>query len=193
MSEAINPQLREEKLTMFEPIIDGLTILMVPKTLFFLSMGVLIGLVLGAIPGLGGIVGMAMLLPFTFDMDRTAAIAMLVALSAVVTTTDTIPAVLFAVPGTAGSQATILDGHPMARKGEAGRAFGAAYMASMLGGIVGAIVLGILIPILRPVVLLFASPELFMLGIMGISMVAVLSGKSPLKGIIAGGLGLVVR
>lgn len=177
---------------MFEAIFEGLTMLLVPERLLFLSIGVLTGLFLGAMPGLGGLVGMAMLLPFTFDMDPTTAIAMLVALSAVVTTTDTIPAVLFAVPGTAGSQATVLDGHPMARNGEAGRAFGAAYMASMLGGIAGAILLGLLIPILRPVVLLFASPELFMLGIMGISLVAVLSGKSPLKGIIAGGLGLVL-
>lgn len=173
-------------------MLDGLTLLLTYERLLFLTFGVVIGLALGAIPGLGGIVGMALLLPFTFDMDRTAAIAMLVALSAVVTTTDTIPSVLFAVPGTAGSQATILDGHPMARKGEAGRAFGAAYLASMLGGIIGAVLLGLLIPVLRPIVLVFRSPELFALGIMGISMVAVLSGRAPLKGIIGGGLGLVL-
>jgi len=125
-------------------------------------------------------------------MDRTSAIAMLVALTSVPTTTDTIPSVLFAVPGTVGSQATILDGHPMARKGEAGRAFGAAYLASMLGGIIGAAALGLLIPILRPVVLYFAAPELFALGVMGISMVAILSGSVPVKGIIAGGLGLLL-
>ncbi len=176
---------------MLEDILGGLTILLTFERLSFLAFGVLIGLALGAIPGLGGIVGMALLLPFTFDMDATSAIAMLVALAAVVTTTDTIPSVLFAVPGTAGSQATILDGHPMARKGEAGRAFGAAYLASMLGGVIGAILLGLLIPVLKPMVLLFRAPELFMLGIMGISMVAVLSGRAHLKGIIGGGLGLV--
>ena len=177
---------------MTQAMVDGLTLLMSTERLLFLAIGVFIGLALGAIPGLGGVVGMALLLPFTFDMDQTAAIAMLVALSAVVTTTDTIPAVLFAVPGTAGSQATILDGHPMARKGEAGRAFGAAYLASMLGGLIGAVLLGVLIPILQPIVLLFRSPELFALGLMGISMVAILSGRSPIKGIIAGGLGLVL-
>jgi len=117
---------------------------------------------------------------------------MLVALTSVPTTTDTIPAVLFAVPGTVGSQATILDGHPMARKGEAGRAFGAAYLASMLGGVIGAACLGLLIPMLRPVVLYFAAPELFALGVMGISMVAILSGNVPIKGIIAGGGGLLL-
>ena len=173
-------------------MIQGLDALMSPDRMMFLVFGVFIGMALGAIPGLGGVVGVAILLPFTFEMDRTSAIAMLVALTSVPTTTDTIPAVLFAVPGTVGSQATILDGHPMARKGEAGRAFGAAYLASMLGGIIGAACLGLLIPVLKPVVLYFAAPELFALGIMGISMVAILSGNVPLRGIIAGGLGLLL-
>lgn len=177
---------------MLEAMVDGLTVLMSAERMSFLTFGVLVGMALGAIPGLGGVVGVAILLPFTFEMDRTSAIAMLVALTSVPTTTDTIPSVLFAVPGTVGSQATILDGHPMARKGEAGRAFGAAYLASMLGGIIGAAALGLLIPILRPLVLYFAAPELFALGVMGISMVAILSGSVPIKGIIAGGLGLLL-
>ncbi len=172
-------------------MVDGFTVLMSGERMFFLFFGVVVGMALGAIPGLGGVVGLAILLPFTFDMDRTAAIAMLVALTSVPTTTDTIPSVLFAVPGTVGSQATILDGHPMARKGEAGRAFGAAYFSSMLGGIIGAVLLGLLIPVLKPIVLYFAAPELLALGIMGISMVAILSGRVPLKGIIAGGIGLL--
>ncbi|MGB7951069.1 MAG: tripartite tricarboxylate transporter permease [Candidatus Binatia bacterium] len=177
---------------MFEAMIQGLEALMSVDRMMFLVFGVFVGMALGAIPGLGGVVGVAILLPFTFEMDRTSAIAMLVALTSVPTTTDTIPSVLFAVPGTVGSQATILDGHPMARKGEAGRAFGAAYLASMLGGIIGAACLGLLIPVLKPVVLYFAAPELFALGIMGISMVAILSGNVPVKGIIAGGLGLLL-
>ncbi len=177
---------------MLEAMIDGLTMLLSGERMFFMTFGVLVGMALGAIPGLGGVVGLAILLPFTFDMDRGAAIAMLVALTSVPTTTDTIPSVLFAVPGTVGSQATILDGHPMARKGEAGRAFGAAYLASMLGGVIGAVLLGVAIPILKPLVLYFAAPELFALGVMGISMVAILSGSVPIKGIIAGGLGLLL-
>ena len=81
---------------------------------------------LGVIPGLGGIVGMALLLPFTFDMDAYSAFAFLLGMGSVTTTSDTIPAVLFGVPGTAGSAATVLDGIPLAKQGEAGRAFGAA-------------------------------------------------------------------
>ena len=177
---------------MFEAMAEGLTALMSVERMTFLTFGVIIGMALGAIPGLGGVVGLAILMPFTFEMDKTAAIAMLVALTSVPTTTDTIPSVLFAVPGTVGSQATILDGHPMARKGEAGRAFGAAYFTSMLGGIIGAICLGLLIPVLKPIVLLFAGPELFALGVMGISMVAILSGSVPIKGIVAGGVGLML-
>ena len=177
---------------MLEAMIDGLTMLLSADRMMFMTFGVLVGMALGAIPGLGGVVGLAILLPFTFEMDRGSAIAMLVALTAVPTTTDTIPSVLFAVPGTVGSQATILDGHPMARKGEAGRAFGAAYLASMLGGVIGAVILGLAIPILKPLVLYFAAPELFALGVMGISMVAILSGSVPIKGIIAGGLGLLL-
>jgi len=177
---------------MFEAMADGLISLLSVERFLFLTFGVFVGMALGAIPGLGGVVGLALLLPFTFDMDPTAAIAMLIALSSVPVTTDTIPSVLFAVPGTVGSQATILDGHPMARKGEAGRAFGAAYLSSLLGGVIGAICLGLLIPLLRPLVLVFAAPELFCLGIMGISMVAILSGRVPLKGIVAGGMGLLL-
>jgi TctA family transporter len=150
------------------------------------------GLALGAIPGLGGLVGLAILLPFTFDMDPYMAFAIMIGLIAVTSTSDTIPSVLFGVPGTSAAQATILDGHPMAKRGEAGRAFGAAYTASLIGGVFGALVLAISIPILRPIVLAFGSPEFFMMGILGISMVAVLSGNAPVKGLIAGGLGLAI-
>jgi TctA family transporter len=163
-----------------------------PIHLLFLLFGVLMGLALGAIPGLGGLVGLAILLPFTFDMDPYQAFAIMIGLISVTSTSDTIPSVLFGVPGTAASQATIMDGHPMAKKGEAGRAFGAAYMASLMGGLFGALILAVSIPVLRPIVLAFGSPEFFMMGLLGISMVAVLSGNTPLKGLIAGAIGLAV-
>lgn len=166
--------------------------LLVPTRLLYLFIGVIMGLALGAIPGLGGLVGLAILLPFTFDMDSFEAFAIMIGLISVTSTSDTIPSVLFGVPGTSASQATILDGHPMAKKGEAGRAFGAAYMASMIGGVFGSFILALSIPALRPIVLAFGSPEFFMLGLLGISMVAVLSGNAPCKGLIAGALGLCV-
>ena len=165
---------------------------LIPRSLAFLSLGVVMGLSLGAIPGLGGLVGLAILLPFTLDLDPLNAFAVMIGLISVTSTSDTIPSVLFGVPGTAASQATILDGHPMAKRGEAGRAFGAAYMASMMGGLFGAAILAVSIPVLRPIVLAFSAPEFFMMGMLGISMVAVLSGGAPLKGLVVGALGLMV-
>jgi TctA family transporter len=167
-------------------------ILMDLQRLGFLACGVLVGLALGVIPGLGGIVGMALLLPFTFQMDPYSAFALLLGMGSVVTTSDTIPAVLFGVPGTAGSAATILDGHPMARKGEAGRAFGAAYTASMIGGVMGALLLAVSIPILRPFLLFLGSPDLFAFAVFGLCMVSVLSGSSPLRGLAAASFGVMI-
>ena len=97
---------------MLELALSAAEIFLNPTRLSFVALGVLIGLSLGVIPGLGGVVGLSLLLPFTFDMDPLTALAFLVGLQAVVVTSDTIPAVLFGVPGTVGSAATILDGHP---------------------------------------------------------------------------------
>lgn len=171
---------------------EAMLIMVDPVRMGFLIGGVLIGLALGVIPGLGGIVGMALLLPFTFDLDAYTAFAFLLGMGSVTTTSDTIPAVLFGVPGTTGSAATILDGHPLARQGQAGRAFGAAYTASMLGGVFGALLLAVSIPILRPVMLKVGAPELLSFTIFGLCMVAVLSGGSPLRGLVAAGLGLMI-
>ena len=167
-------------------------LLMEPHRLMFLALGCLMGLVLGIIPGIGGLTGTAMLLPFTFNMDPYAAFALLLGLGATTATGDPIPAVLFGVPGGAASAATVLDGFPMAKKGEAGRALSAAYMSSLMGGIFGALLMAISIPILRPVMLFIGSPELLAFAVLGISMVAVLSGNAPLRGITAGCLGVMI-
>ena len=117
--------------------------MMEPSRLGYLAAGVVLGLVIGIIPGVGGVAGMALLLPFTYDMDAYSAFAFLLGLGAVTSTSDTIPAVLFGVPGTSASQATVIDGHAMAVNGEAGRALSAAYVASLLGGLFGAVLLGL--------------------------------------------------
>jgi putative tricarboxylic transport membrane protein len=167
-------------------------IMMEPHRLMFLGLGCIMGLVLGIVPGIGGLAGTAMLLPFTFNMDPYSAFALLLGLGATTATGDPIPAVLFGVPGGAASAATVLDGFPMAKRGEAGRALSAAYMSSLMGGIFGALLLAISIPILRPVMLFIGSPELLAFSILGISMVAVLSGNAPLRGITAGCFGVMI-
>jgi TctA family transporter len=170
----------------------ALLIILDPERLMFLSLGVIMGLVLGIIPGIGGVAGTALLLPFTFDMDPYSAFALLLGLGAATNTGDPIPAVLFGVPGGAASAATVLDGFPMAKKGEAGRALSASYMSSLMGGLCGAALLGFSIPLLRPVMLFIGSPELLALAIFGISMVAVLAGTAPLRGMTVACFGIMI-
>jgi TctA family transporter len=170
----------------------ALTLLLEPTRLMILCIGVVIGLAIGVLPGLNGIVGMAMLIPFTYNMDNYTAFALLLGMAAVITSSDFVTAVLFGVPGHVGAAATVIDGHAMARKGEAGRAFGAGFAASLGGGIVGALILAISIPILRPVLLAIGSPELLAFTLFGMSMVATLSGRAPLKGLGAAGIGLMI-
>jgi TctA family transporter len=170
----------------------ALTMLLEPARLGILVIGVLIGLAIGVLPGLSGIVGMAMLIPFTYNMDAPTAMALLLGMAAVITSSDFISAVLFGVPGHVGAAATVIDGHAMARKGEAGRAFGAGFAASLAGGLIGAVVLALSIPILRPVLLAIGSPELLAFTLFGLSMVATLSGRAPLKGLTAAGVGLMI-
>src|SRR4030081_3990817 len=167
-------------------------LLMEPHRLMYLGAGCMMGIVLGIIPGIGGLAGTAMLLPFTFTMDPYSAFALLLGLGATTATGDPIPAILFGVPGGAASAATVLDGFPMAKRGEAGRALRAAYMSSMMGGIFGAMLLAVSIPILRPVMLFLGSPELLAFSVLGISMVAILSGSAPLRGLTAGCIGIMI-
>ncbi len=171
---------------------QALLIMLDPTRLFFLFLGVVLGLILAILPGIGGLAGTALLLPFTFDMDPYTAFALLLGLGSVIATGDTIPAIIFGVPGGAGSAATVLDGFPMAKKGEAGRALSAAYMASLMGGLFGALLLAVSVPILRPAMLYIGSPELLSFAVFGMSMVAALAGSSPLRGLAAACFGVMI-
>jgi TctA family transporter len=170
----------------------ALVLLLEPMRLLILVVGVLIGLAIGVLPGLSGVVGLALLIPFTYNLDAYTAFALLLGMAAVITSSDFITAVLFGVPGHVGAAATVIDGHAMARNGEAGRAFGAGFAASLAGGLIGALVLAVSIPILRPLLLSIGSPELLGFTLFGLSMVATLSGRAPLKGLTAAGLGLMI-
>lgn len=160
--------------------------------LIFLVLGVVVGLAIGLLPGIGGLTGFALLVPFTYTMDPYAAFAMLLGMASVITTSDVIPAVLFGVPGHAASQATVLDGLPMTKRGEASRALSACYTSSLLGGLIGAIALAISLPLVRPFVLSIGTPEMLGLTIFGVSMVAALSGNAPLRGVMAACFGILV-
>ena len=163
-----------------------------PFHLLMVTCGVLSGLIVGVIPGIGGIFGMALLIPLTYHLDPYAAFALLLGMGSVTTTSDTIPAVLFGLPGTVGAAATVLDGHAMAKKGEAARALGAAYSASLIGGVFGALVLAATIPVMRPLVLLLKTPDFFAISAFGLSIVAMIAGSQPAKGFAAAMLGLLL-
>ena len=170
----------------------ALLIILDPTRMMYLFGGVCMGLSLGILPGIGGIAGTALLLPFTYNLDPPTAFALLLGLGATTTTADPIAAILFGAPGHAASAATTLDGYPMTRRGEAGRALGASYMAALIGGLFGALLMAVALPILRPIILYIGSPELLGVAVFGISMVAVLSGNAPLRGLTAACFGMML-
>ncbi len=171
---------------------DALALVLQPEQLMFMLAGVLLGLSVGVLPGLGGIAGLSLVLPFVYGMDPVSGLALMVGLVAVIPTSDTFSSVLMGIPGSSASQATVLDGFPLAKRGEATRALSAAFVSSLFGGLFGAIILTFFILIARPIVLSFGLPEMMMMTFLGMSMVAILAGRVPLKGVVAGGLGLMV-
>jgi TctA family transporter len=156
-------------------------------------LGVVIGSIAGPIPGVGGPLTLVLLMPFALSMDSPfSAFALLLSAHGVMNTGNSITAILFGVPGTSSAQALVVDGYPLARKGEAGRAFGASFVSSGVGGVFGAICLVAAIPVVTPLVKVFGSPELFMLAIWGLSMVGMLSGRFVIKGLAMGAFGLLL-
>src|SRR5271167_4095729 len=170
----------------------ALLIILDPVRMLYLFGGVCMGLSLGILPGIGGVAGTALLLPFTYNLDPPTAFALLLGLGATTTTADPIAAILFGAPGHAASAATTLDGYPMTRRGEAGRALGASYMSALIGGLFGAALMAVTLPILRPIILYIGSPELLSVAVFGISMVSVLSGSAPLRGLTAACFGMML-
>lgn len=170
---------------------EAVTLIFHPQQLMFLVAGVLLGLSIGVLPGLGGIAGLSLVLPFMFGMEPVSGLALMVGLIAVIPTSDTFSSVLLGIPGSSASQATVLDGFPLAKKGQAARALAAAFMSSLYGGLLGAVVLTCFIFIARPLILAFGLPEMLMITVLGLSMVAILAGRVPLKGVIAAGMGLM--
>ena len=175
---------------MFDAFVTGLSLVFQWPAVGFLVLGVFLGMWLGAVPGIGGVTGLIVLLPFTYSMDTVPAFALLLGMFAVTSTSDTISSVMLGVPGTAASQATILDGYPLARRGEAARAFGAAFTVSAFGGVAGALMLAATLPVIKPFILSFGTPEFFMLAVLGLTMVGSLSGRSIVKGIVVACFGL---
>jgi len=172
--------------------IAAFALLLDPSRVLWLLGGILLGMIVGLLPGLGGIVGMTLMFPFIYGMDPYAGVALLIGITAVNTMSDSFPAVLFGIPGSSAAAATIMDGYPLAKQGKGARTLGTVFFVSGVGGVIGGIALFLIIPVARPLVMALESPELLMLSLFGVSMVGVLARGSALKGITAGMLGLLL-
>jgi len=170
----------------------GLGYVLAPSILEFLLAGVVVGGLVGILPGLGGAATIALLLPFVFDQPTHQAFALLIGIVSATATTGDLTSILLGVPGESTAAATVVDGHPMARRGEAGRAIGASLASSLGGALFGALTLGIGIAAARPLARAIASPELFMLAVLGVAFAVPLTSAARLKGLAVGGLGFAL-
>src|ERR671918_1090034 len=180
---------------MLDALLQGLLLVLQWNAFSLMLVGMGLGFVVGLLPGIGGAATLALMLPFVFKMSPVEAFAFLLGMHSVAATTGDITSILFGVPGEGLSAATVVDGYPMAKRGEAGRALGAALMSSLVGALIGAVTLAISIPIVRPLVLTFGSPELFLLSVIGIACITSLSGLSArgqIRGFAMGLLGLLL-
>lgn len=153
--------------------------------------GALLGLLIGALPGLGGGMAIALLLPLTYSMEPGMAIVLLITAYGANPLGGSIPAILINTPGSGENASTTLDGYPLAKQGKAGIAIGAAMMSSALGTIIGFIVLIFLIPFSREIVLAFSYPEFFMMAFFGLTVIVMVTKGNRAKGLIAAGFGLL--
>lgn len=160
------------------------------ENLLVLVLGTFVGIVLGALPGIGSTVAVAISLPFTFEMTAGQAITLLVGVYAGSVYGGSISAILINTPGTVQSAATSFDGYPMVRKGKAGEALGWATMASTFGGFISAIALIFIAPQLAALALHFGPIETFSLLMLGMVCIVAVSGQYLLRGLLAGALGM---
>ena len=173
-------------------VLQGFLLVMHPFNLMLIAVGVLVGVLVGALPGLSSPMAVSLLLPFTFGLPPVPAISMLAALYCAGTYGGSITAILINTPGAPPAVATAFDGYPMAKKGEAGRALGLATVSSVFGGVLSLLVFLVATPLLSQVALHFRPPEYFALTLFALSMLASISGKSPLRNLIAGAVGVLV-
>jgi putative tricarboxylic transport membrane protein len=175
-----------------DQIVGGLTTLLDPANFFFMFVGVAIGIIFGALPGLTATLGVAVMLTFTFGMAPVPAIMLLLGVYAGGIYGGAISAVLINTPGTPSSAATVLDGYALTRQGRAGEALRIATFATAFGGIFSALVLLFGAPQLAQVALEFGPAEFFALALFGLAVIAGVSGGSLLKGLLMGLLGLLI-
>ncbi|MFH1144362.1 MAG: tripartite tricarboxylate transporter permease [Candidatus Eisenbacteria bacterium] len=177
---------------MFQAAGEGLGLLCAWPNILYPVAGTLLAMVFAFIPGISGLTLMALAIPFTYSWDPLHILLFFGPLVGGATFAGSITAILFNIPGTAPNAATMFDGHPMARRGEAKTAIACSAAASALGSTFGILILILLIPVMRVAILSFGAPEFLMLAVWGLSTIAVLTKGSSIKGLSAAGLGLLL-
>jgi putative tricarboxylic transport membrane protein len=162
-----------------------------PINFVLIVLGVLLGMLMGILPGLGGTVTLALLIPLTFGVDPLVAFMLLTAALGGTNFGGSVTAILINTPGSSPNAATLLDGYPMTREGRAGEAIGASAAASAFGALFGILILTASVPFMLQVILLFGPPEVFWLGIWGLTVIAVVVKGSLIAGLISAGFGIL--
>ncbi|MFB3887421.1 MAG: tripartite tricarboxylate transporter permease [Thermodesulfobacteriota bacterium] len=162
------------------------------QNILLMILGTLIGVVVGVLPGLGSTHAMAMMIPFTWKMDIVPAFVLLISIYATSKFGGSLTAILFNIPGDNPNAVTLIDGFPMAKKGKAKTAIAASATVSILGGLFSCLSLLIFLPVMYQIILLFGPAEFFMLALFGLSAIAAVSASTILKGLMGGGIGVLL-
>ena len=179
-------------MNLLQRFVSGVGACFVPLTLIVIIVGSIISTVVGSIPVLGGTLVVTLTIPFITGADPAIILPFLIALDSVSCTGGSVTAILLNVPGDVVNAATMIDGYPMTRKGEGGRAIGAALGSSLMGGALAVPLALLMIPLLIKFILLFKSPEMFMLVMVGLCCISVLTTKGhAVEGIISALLGIL--
>jgi putative tricarboxylic transport membrane protein len=172
--------------------LDGFAIALQGHNLLYLILGTTIGLIVGAMPGLGPLFGVGLMLPFTFGMPAATAIIFLASVHAATAYGDSIASILINTPGGVGSVASCWDGYPMAQQGKAGMALGISTISSFIGGLIGWVSLVAISPLLILVAFKMGPPEYFMVALMALSLLAMAATGKVVAGLGLGGIGLLL-
>jgi len=175
-----------------EAAAQGFLLVVDPLNIALIFAGAVVGILVGALPGLSSPMAVALLLPITIALPPVPAISMLSSLYVSGTYAGSITAILINAPGAPPAAATAIDGYPMAKRGEAGRALGIATFASVVGGIFSLFVFLVATPLLAEIALKFGPQEYFALAVFALSMLASISGKSRLRNLISGAIGVLI-
>ena len=165
-------------------LVEGLRQILDFQTLLYIFGGVVFGFIVGALPGLSASTGIVLVLPLVYHIPAAEAIMIMLGIYGGTMFAGSIPAILIRTPGTPSAAATVLDGYPMAQRGEAGLALSTSAIASFVGSLLSAIALFLIAPQIARVALKFGPPEFFSLVVFGLTVIASVTGKDVIKGLI---------